>query len=86
MKKQKDSAIIYSLLSYGIITTILMISLYIDGIKKIIKDKNYIVLACIIIFVLSIFTEKYFIRIANNFTLIIMVYDSIWKVGIKNDK
>lgn len=81
-----DNAIIYSLLSYGIISTVLMIILYAKGIKKVIKDKNYIILMCIIMFIFTIFTEKYFIRLANNFTLLIMVYDSIWRVGKLNDK
>ena len=50
------------------------------------RDKNYVLLVSIIIFILSTFTEKYFIRIANNFTLLIMVYDNIWKVGRASDK
>lgn len=65
-----DNAFIYSLLHFGVVNTVLIIWGYIRSIKKARNEKDIAFILCAIVFIISGFTEKYFVDLTYNFTLL----------------
>ena len=65
-----DNAYLFSLLSYGIIPTSVLVILYYKILKYEYFRKSSLFIICIIVFVLLGFTEKYFVSLMYNFTML----------------
>lgn len=65
-----DNAFIYSLLQFGVVNTVLIIWGYIRSIRFARKEKDTAFILCAIVFIISGFTEKYFVDLTYNFTLL----------------
>lgn len=65
-----DNAYIFSLLSYGVIPTLILVILYGKTLQYEYSRKNSLFVICAIIFVVLGFSEKYFVSLMYNFTLL----------------
>ncbi len=68
-----DNSYIYMLLEFGIIPTVLLFIGYFGAVKMLIQKKDYIMLMCMIIYLIAGFTEKYFSGLSYNFTLLVLI-------------
>lgn len=67
-----DNSYIYSLLQYGIVNTVWIFFGYYQSIKNARKKKDWAFLICAIAFLIMGFTEKYFVSLIYNFTLLMI--------------
>lgn len=65
-----DNAYIFSLLAYGAVPTIVLVILYYKTLQNEFFNKNILFIICSVIFIVLGFSEKYFVNVMYNFTLL----------------
>jgi hypothetical protein len=67
-----DNAYVFALLTYGVINTVMLILGYIIAFGEENKMKDRAFFICTVVFILMGFTEKYFVDLMYNFTLLFL--------------